>query len=116
MPARRAPATVPQTAIATVNPRPRSESSKALRRALVVPEITAVSNPNNNPPKAATTVLFTSVKLSATCPLQPAERQCWRLDSDRYAQPKPWRPVLRRAYQVAEALRRYPPRPTQQWR
>src|ERR1035438_6363999 len=48
------PTTVPHKALETVMPSRAGESEKVSVSDLVVPEITAVSNPNNSPPRAAT--------------------------------------------------------------
>ena len=53
-PEARAPAIVPIKALETVNPSRLSLSVNAWRNASVAPEITAVSNPNNSEPSAAT--------------------------------------------------------------
>src|ERR1700691_5048318 len=52
-----APSTVPISAIVTVKPSSHGVRRYVRVRASVVPEITAVSNPNNNPPRAPTIVL-----------------------------------------------------------
>src|SRR6202035_5610466 len=57
-PASMAPTTVPQIAMETVMPRLFEDRLKTCDSWPVVPEMTAVSNPNSKPPKAATTVLF----------------------------------------------------------
>src|SRR5579862_2002030 len=57
-PASMAPTTVPQIAIETVIPRLFDDRLKTCDSWPVVPEMTAVSNPNSRPPRAATTVLF----------------------------------------------------------
>src|SRR5580700_1442191 len=57
-PASMAPTTVPQIAMETVMPRLFDDRWKTCDSWPVVPEMTAVSNPNSRPPKAATTVLF----------------------------------------------------------
>src|SRR5579884_2337353 len=64
IPASIAPKTVPQSALATVIPKEAGERRYVRVRACVVPAITAVSNPNNKPPKAATTVLLIKYVLS----------------------------------------------------
>src|SRR4029077_3822100 len=51
-------------AMETVIPKLFEDRSKTCDSALVVPEITAVSNPNSRPPKAATTVLFNNTEFS----------------------------------------------------
>src|ERR1700728_1949962 len=61
-----APRIVPTSAIATVNPSPHSDKAKVFFNPAVVPEMTAVSNPNSNPPSAATTVLLISVAVILT--------------------------------------------------
>jgi hypothetical protein len=48
------PIIVPISALATVNPNKKSVNSYSFFNHSVVPEITAVSNPNNKPPIAAT--------------------------------------------------------------
>ena len=48
---------VPIKALETVNPSPKLPSPKRILKASVVPEMTAVSNPNRRPPSAATKVL-----------------------------------------------------------
>ena len=50
------PRMVPISALATVKPNKLSLRANLARKASVVPEMTAVSKPNNNPPKAATSV------------------------------------------------------------
>src|SRR5438445_2063521 len=62
-PASIAPKIVPHSALATVTPSRPGESWYVWVSAAVVPEITAVSNPNKRPPKAAITVLLTNVAL-----------------------------------------------------
>src|SRR4030042_279026 len=52
-PTNRAPNNVPISALATVQPFMLSEREYKSRRVSVVPEITAVSNPNRNDPNAA---------------------------------------------------------------
>src|SRR5208337_2669040 len=64
MPASMAPNTVPKSALKTVNPSDQGESWNVTRKAPMVPAITAVSNPNSRPPKAATTVLFKRYEFS----------------------------------------------------
>src|SRR5580700_1925502 len=56
-PALSAPTIVPISALETVNPSRLSLSENARRNASVVPEITAVSNPNSSEPSAATIAL-----------------------------------------------------------
>ncbi len=56
-PAATDPTMVPIRAAATVKPSQNSSSANTCFRASVVPEMTAVSKPNNRPPKAATSVL-----------------------------------------------------------
>jgi hypothetical protein len=53
-PTNKAPTMVPINALATVKPKPPSLSSNRSFSFSVVPEITAVSKPNRNPPRAAT--------------------------------------------------------------
>ena len=53
------PTIVPSRALETVKPSRLSVSEKTWRRDSVVPEITAVSNPNRNEPSAATIALST---------------------------------------------------------
>jgi len=55
-PAVNAPTIVPISALATVNPSHPADSPNTLLSQSVVPEMTAVSNPNSKPPNAATTV------------------------------------------------------------
>ena len=60
-PTSNAPNSVPIRALETVKPSVLSSSPNTLRSASVVPEMTAVSNPNRNDPNAATTALRKSV-------------------------------------------------------
>src|SRR5215470_6394476 len=105
--ARSAPATVPQSAMDTVMPSRLGVRSKVVVSAAVAPAITAVSNPKSRPPRAATTVLFTSVVFSAMHFLPRAALRCERLDCDKYVLPEPERPALRRGCRVPEEPRRY---------
>src|SRR3974390_732449 len=57
IPAVIAPMIVPNNALETVSPSVAGVKWNSSVNASVVPEITTVSNPNNNPPNAATTVL-----------------------------------------------------------
>jgi hypothetical protein len=59
------PRTVPMRAMETVKPSVASVSPNNGRRNRVVPEITAVSNPNRNPPSADTIVAKRSFFLTA---------------------------------------------------
>src|SRR5207344_335209 len=94
------PKTVPQSATDTVIPSPLGESWNAAVRAAVAPAMTAVSNPNSKPPRAATTVLFTSVVFSAMhYPPREAPR-CERLDCDKCVRLKPLNPGLRHGCRV----------------
>ena len=70
IPASIAPTMVPQSAIETVSPSDAAESWYSNVRACVVPAITAVSNPNSRPPRAATTVLLSRHALSFIAPLE----------------------------------------------
>ncbi len=63
-PASIAPRTVPKSALNTVTPKRKGVRLYVWVRALVVPEMTAVSNPNRRPPSAATIVLFSKVAFS----------------------------------------------------
>src|ERR1700722_9664139 len=63
-PASMAPTTVPQIAIETVIPKLFEDRWKTCESWPVVPEMTAVSNPNSRPPKAATTVLFNKTEFN----------------------------------------------------
>src|SRR5262249_7599297 len=101
-----APATVPHRAIDTVMPSRLGESSKVEVRADVAPAMTAVSKPNSNPPRAATTVLFTSVVFSAMHFLPREALRCERLDSDKYVPPRPKLPALLSDCRVPEERRR----------
>lgn len=69
-PATSEPMTVPISAEATVKPRLASESAKRACNAVVVPDITAVSNPNSSPPSAAPSALSTIAPV--TRPSEPA--------------------------------------------
>jgi hypothetical protein len=60
-----APTTVPASAMLTVTPSVASVSANTCRSCAVVPEMTAVSNPNSNPPSAPTTVPRTRIWFSA---------------------------------------------------
>ena len=60
-PASNEPTIVPIRALETVKPSKKSESLKTARSDSFVPEITAVSKPNKNDPKAATTALKSNV-------------------------------------------------------
>src|SRR5207302_8581752 len=59
-PAVNAPTIVPMSAEATAKPRRKLSSANARWSASVVPEMTAVSNPNSRPPRAATSALKTT--------------------------------------------------------
>ncbi len=63
-PATSAPITVPTRAIETVNPWALSFSRYRSLRALMAPEMTAVSNPKRSPPNAPLTVALAKLKLS----------------------------------------------------
>src|SRR5436853_795995 len=67
-PASIAPKIVPHSALATVTPSRPGESWYVWVSAAVVPEITAVSNPNQRPPHVAITVLLTNVALRLISP------------------------------------------------
>src|SRR5690348_16549359 len=60
---------VPESALVTVTPSAIGERWKRSVSACVVPAMTAVSNPNNRPPNAATTVLFKSEEFSVMTPV-----------------------------------------------
>src|SRR6266446_1901222 len=60
-PASKEPTIVPISALDTVKPRKKLLSWKTFCKDSVVPEITAVSKPNKNEPKAATTALSNKV-------------------------------------------------------
>jgi hypothetical protein len=59
-----APITVPPKAIKTVMPKVHDLKPYGKVSEWVVPEITAVSKPNNNPPSAPTTVALSRFELS----------------------------------------------------
>src|SRR6476620_11151068 len=101
------PNTVPQSATDTVIPRPLGESWNAVVSSAVAPAMTAVSNPNSKPPRAATTVLFTSVVFSAMHYPPLEAPRCERLDCDKYVRPKPMNPGLQHDCRVPEAPRKY---------
>jgi len=64
LPAAIAPTMVPIRALATVKPSPKLLSRYTSWRASVVPEMTAVSNPNKRPPRAAMIVFPRTCGLS----------------------------------------------------
>src|SRR6266496_1800521 len=75
MPASIDPTTVPHSAAETVNPFSHGERLYAAVSPLVVPEMTTVSNPNSNPPKAATIVLFARYPFNFNGP--PTSQTCF---------------------------------------
>ena len=104
IPANNAPTMVPQSALATVKPSARSERWNVSVSARVVPAMTAVSNPNSNPP----TVLRTTWESSFI-----ASPRAWAVEAKRILlYQRPGRNQSRRGSGRAWMGRRHTPRST----